>query len=511
MFFMEAYKQRTIKGIVWNFFLLLLAAPIGYLVRILYAHNIPKLEVGLFYAVLDFCCMIIIFKDFGLNAALVRFIPKFLYEKRNDLVKSAIISVGIFQSFISLIITILVIILAPFIAKYYINNQGQFTGHLNLVIHVLIILNIGYCFQSIMDVLSNAIQGFQNQKYFGTINLIKIFLILILSAMFIYILGMHNVFAPVYAYTLTPVILILIYSYIFVKKIFPEFLKERFFFSRQLIKDLFSYGLPVMLGSAGTLILGYVDGICLTYFTGLNAVADYRNVAMPTVSVLSYFASAVGSVLFPLSAELWEKGYKEALGYGVERIFLYSFVLVLPMAILMAYFPEAIINLFFNPQYLSAVWAIRILSLGTLFMTLNRIGFTVLNGIGKPMLSTKILYLGAMFNLIFNILLIPKFGIVGASFTTVSAYLLMWIFQAWCLKKFLFFSFKIKKWCLALLVALIGIIPLVLIEKVIKEVSLKVIIGSTVYLVFYFSGVFKERVVEVKEIYETVKRFKKEK
>jgi len=503
-----SYKERAIKGISWNFLLLILAAPIGYLVRMLYANKIPKLEVGLFYAVLDFCCMVAIFKDLGLSAALVRYIPKFLHEKRKDLVKSAIISVGILQSSVSLIITILIILLAPFIAKYYINNQGQFTGHLDLVIDVLVILSIGYWFQSIMDVISNSIQGFQNQKYFGTINFVRISLILILSAIFIYVFEIHSALCPTYAYTITPILLILIYGYIFIKKIFPEFFKEKFLFSKKLIKDLFSYGLPVMLGSAGSLVLGYVDGICLTYFTGLNAVADYRNVAMPTVSILSYFASAVSSVLFPLSSELWEKGYKEVLGYGVERICLYSFVLVLPMAILMAYFPEVIINLFFNPQYLSAVPAIRILSLGTIFMTLNRIGFTVLNGIGKPMLSTKILYFGAIFNLVFNILLIPKLGIVGASLTTVFGYLLMWILQAWYLSRFLNYSFLIKKWILSLLVSVFSLIPLILITKIINNIILQLIVGGIVYFGIYLVGILGLKIIDIKEIFSVIKNFR---
>ncbi|WP_048197393.1 flippase [Methanocaldococcus sp. FS406-22] len=503
-----SYKERAIKGIGWNFLLLILAAPIGYLVRMLYANEIPKLEVGLFYAVLDFCCMVAIFKDLGLSAALVRYIPKFLHERRKDLIKSAIVSVGILQSSVSLIITILIILLAPFIAEFYINNQGQFTGHLDLVINVLIILSIGYWFQSIMDVISNSIQGFQNQKYFGTINFVRIFLILVLSVVFIYIFGMHSVFTPTYAYTLAPILMILVYGYIFIKKIFSEFFKERFLFSKKLVKDLFSYGLPLMIGSAGSLVLGYVDGICLTYFTGLNAVADYRNVAMPTVSILGYFASAVGAVLFPMSSELWEKGYKEALGYGVERICLYSFVLVLPMAILMAYFPEVIINLFFNPQYLSAAPAIRILSLGTVFLTLNNIGFTVLNGIGKPHLSTKILYGGAIFNLVFNILLIPKFGIVGASLTTIFSYLIMWILQAWYLSRFLNYSFLIKKWILAVLVGIFSLIPLMLVTKIISNVVLQLIVGGVVYFGVYLIGILGLKIININEIKNIVSSLK---
>ncbi|ENN95640.1 polysaccharide biosynthesis protein, partial [Methanocaldococcus villosus KIN24-T80] len=399
-------------------------------------------------------------------------------------------------------------LLSPLIAEYYINNQGQFTGHLDLVINVLIILSVGFWFQSIMDVISSSIQGFQNQKYRGTISFVRISLILILSAIFIYFFGFHNVFVPTYAYTLTPVLMILIYAYIFFKKIFPEFFEVKFLLSKKLIKDLFSYGIYIMIGSAGSLVLGYIDGICLTYFIGLNAVADYRNVAVPTVSVLSYFASSVTTVLFPLSSELWVKGYKKALGYGVEKICLYSFILVLPMAILMTYFPKVIINLFFNPQYLSAADAIRILSLGMIFMTLNNIGFTVLNGIGKPHLSTKILYVGAIFNLIFNILLIPKFGIVGASLTTVFGYLLMWILQVKYLNKFLNYSFLIKKWILVTLIGIFSLIPLIIITKIINNIILQLILGGIVYFGIYLIGIFGLRIIDVKEIYDMLNKIR---
>ena len=45
----------------------------------------------------------------------------------------------------------------------------------------------------------------------------------------------------------------------------------------------------------------------------------------------------------------------------------------------MAYFPTVIINVLFNPQYLSAAPAIQILSFGAIFSTFNTIGFNILN------------------------------------------------------------------------------------------------------------------------------------
>ncbi|AVB77128.1 flippase [Methanococcus maripaludis] len=497
-----SYKERVLKGVSWNFLLLLAAAPIGYFVRILYSNEIPKLDVGLFYAVFDFCCMIAIFKNLGLNAALVRFIPKYLHEKRLDLVKSSIICAGVLQTTVSLIMTLLIILLSSFIATYYINNQGQFTGQLDLVICVLIILSIGYWFQSIMDVVANSIWGFQNQKYYGTINFVKIFMVLIISFILIHVFDVRTVFTPICAYTLAPILMIFIYTYIFIKKIFPEFFIEKFSFSKKLTKDLFSYGLPLMMGSAGALVLNYIDGICLTYFAGLNAVADYRNVAMPTVSILRYFATAVGAVLFPMSSELWEMGHGGILGKSVEKICLYSFVAVFPITVLTAYFPEVIVNLFFNTQYLPAADAIRILSLGTIFFTLNSIGFNVLNGIGKSLLSTKIIYFGAIFNLIFNILLIPKFGIVGASATTVLGYLLMWILQARYLGDFINYSNMLKKWLITTLLGVFSLIPLIFVTKIINNIILQLSVGMAVYLGVYALGIILFKIIEIEKLKE---------
>jgi O-antigen/teichoic acid export membrane protein len=110
---------------------------------------------------------------------------------------------------------------------------------------------------------------------------------------------------------------------------------------------------------------------------------------------------------------------------------------------------------------------------------------------------------------VFNILLIPKFGIVGASLTTVFGYFLMWILQAWYLSRFLNYSFLIKKWILVVLVGIFSLIPLVLITKIINNIILQLIVGGVVYFGVYLIGILVFKVVDVKEIYNTIKSLKR--
>jgi O-antigen/teichoic acid export membrane protein len=294
--------------------------------------------------------------------------------------------------------------------------------------------------------------------------------------------------------------MILIYGSIFLTYIFPEFFTEKFNFSKKLLKDIFSYSMPVMFGSAGFLVMGYLDSICLTYFTGLDAVADYRNVAMPTVTVLSYFAGAVCRVLLPMSAEMWEKGEKKNLSEGLKKILSYSFIISVPLAVILAYFPTVLINLFFNGNYLSAALPMSILSFGIIFLSMNNIVFNVFNGIGKPYISTKILYIGAIFNLIFNLLLIPNFGTIGAAFTTTLSYVLIQGLQARYLNKFLDYKFPIKKFILCVISSLISIIPLFAIKGMIFNEYLLILLSGIVYFIMYLVLICALKILDVTEL-----------
>ncbi|BAP63282.1 flippase [Methanococcus maripaludis] len=493
-----SYKERMIKGAGWNFLFLVLAAPVGYFVRILYANSLTKVEVGLFYAIFDLICMMAIFRGLGLNNAVVYFIPKFLVQNRKDLIKSTLILVLIIQTLTTVLAAFLIYLLSPIIIVNYINSQGQF-GDYSIISLMFLIMILGYyIFDGLKVLIFSLFQGFQNQKVYSTCNFLNIFTVLILSLFFIYF-GL-GVYSPVLAYTFTQFFMIIIYGTVFFKKTFPEVFTEKFNFSKKLLSDIFSYSMPVMFGSAGFLIMGYLDSICLTYFTGLDAVADYRNVAMPTVLILSYFASSICNVILPMSTEMWEKGEKKNLSEGLKKILSYSFIISVPFAVILAYFPTVLINLFFNANYLSAALPMSILSFGIIFLSMNNIVFNVFNGIGKPHLSTKILYIGAAFNLIFNLILIPKFGTIGAAFTTTLSYILIQILQTKYLNKFLDYIFPVKKFILCLISSLGSIVPLLIIKEIIVNEYLLIFLSGIVYFIMYLLLILVLKILNINEL-----------
>jgi len=258
--------------------------------------------------------------------------------------------------------------------------------------------------------------------------------------------------------------------------------------------------MPIMFGSAGFIIMGYLDSICLTYFTGLDAVADYRNVAMPTVLVLSYFATAICKVILPMSTEMWEKGEKRNLSESLKKILSYSFIISVPLAVILAYFPTVLINLFFNETYSTAAIPMSILSFGIIFLSMNNIVFNIFNGIGKPHLSTKILYIGAAFNLIFNLLLIPKFGTIGAAFTTTLSYILIQGLQVTYLNNLLDYKFPVKTFGLCVISALLSIIPLLIIKEMIFNEYLLLLLSCVTYCAAYLLLIYILKILDFNEL-----------
>src|SRR3989338_7556502 len=88
---MVNYTKFAIKGATIVFIISILAAFLGYFVRVVLARILTVEDFGLFYAIFSFLGLLGVFKSIGQDQAIVKFIPEFLHKKRNDLVKSSIL------------------------------------------------------------------------------------------------------------------------------------------------------------------------------------------------------------------------------------------------------------------------------------------------------------------------------------------------------------------------------------------------------------------------------------
>ena len=504
---MANYTKKALRGSLIIFTFFMVTQFFSYLVRFLFAKKLTTIEYGLFYACFAFVSFFTIFKEFGLNEALTKFIPEFLVKKKDTSIKNSIVYAFIIQFIVTALISGAIFLLADYLSGNYFHNQ--------LASITLKILLIGFLLDSIVVVLKNTFLGYQRYALYSSIMFFKMIAVLV-SALILFSLE-FKIFSPALAYAIAPFILLVIFIPVFLKKVFPKFLRIKSSWDSNLFKTLSSYGLIVMAGMAGSSLLGYADTLILTYFS-LTSVALY-NIALPTANIVLYMVIAISNTLFPLVSEMWAKKEDIIIKKGVELLYRTVFLAVIPVALTLFAFPDVFVRIFFGEKFLAekvvifgysfvaVTFTLQILIAGIIFSVLFVINNNIINGLGKPKINTKIVFIAALINIILNFTLIPKWGIVGAAIGMSISNVLMAALSLMFLRRFLYVSLPFRAWiktCLSGITFLIIAYSM----KVLMPVDsplLKLVIVAIAATVVYSYLLFLLRVITVAEIREWIK------
>ena len=113
------YAERIAKGTAIVFLISVVGLFIGYLFRMFLARNLTLEDFGLFYAILAFIGLTTLFRDLGLNQALVKHIPEFLVKRNFGKIKSSIILVAFIQLIIASLFILVLFVFSDQIAVNY--------------------------------------------------------------------------------------------------------------------------------------------------------------------------------------------------------------------------------------------------------------------------------------------------------------------------------------------------------------------------------------------------------
>ena len=173
--------------------------------------------------------------------------------------------------------------------------------------------------------------------------------------------------------------------------------------------------------SLDTAMLGFMKG---------DAETGIYSAAVKIKLVLTAFVTSLGAVLFPRSAYLVKKGeYKEFADLS-RRAMGMVVTAALPMAVFFMLFADEGIALLSGAEYADAVLPMRIIMPTLVLIGMSNItGIQLLMSIGreKTVLFSEIA--GAFTDIIFNAILIPKYGAAGAAAGTLAAEFIVWLWQ----------------------------------------------------------------------------------
>ena len=186
--------------------------------------------------------------------------------------------------------------------------------------------------------------------------------------------------------------------------------------SIQEMGQIVRFSLPVLVGVVGIWALLNIDIMILARFVGAEDVGVY-GMAYPTARLLFGFSTALSALLVPRISELTYTG-KDAVR-SIRSSFDVCAVVTLPMAVTLAAFSREILYVLFGN--VDGSWALKILSLAMFVYSLFFIGYSALQGLGRPVHSMGSALISAGCGIGLCFVFIPRFGMEGAAFSTAAA------------------------------------------------------------------------------------------
>ncbi len=194
-------------------------------------------------------------------------------------------------------------------------------------------------------------------------------------------------------------------------------------FRRSHIQSLFAFSVWTFLSSSGYLVFSYADTIMIGHFMAETDVGIYR-VALQLTTIATFVAIALHTTLYPKISYWGKQGDLPSVERALSRAFTYSLLLAVPIVAGGWLLGERLLYFFYGAAFSSGAGALAILLLVQMASVFMYLQTMCLNALDRPRDSFKVTAVAVAANIGLNLLLIPAYGIVGASAATLATMVL---------------------------------------------------------------------------------------
>ena len=479
--------NRGLKLIIKSSIVVLIGLTLSKLFTYVYKVILARYFGPEIYGMFSLAIMILgwftVIAAFGLARGVLRFVSLYRGKKEIAKIKNALRFSLIFLSFSTVFAAIMMYVSADFIAvKIF---------HTPELIIFLKVFSLFIPFYVFSRVFASIIRAYEKIGWYSfvsniLINFAKVF------ALILFVLMGFKTNAIIWSYA-AGIMSVFIVAYLICRYKVPEIFGPYIInqkIKKEEIKKFFSYSWPIMFFSLMTSIFYEIDSFIIGYFMDVSSVGFY-NVAITIVGVMGIAPELFMQLFFPLITKEFSNRNFIVIRELTKQVSKWIFIIILPIFLLLILFPEAIVNLLFGPGYIIAQEPLRIIAVGGLIAALViPITTNIISMAGKSKLLLLNLILASLFNLILGLLLIPKYGLIGAALSTSFVNVMMsigLITQTYSLTKA--FPFR-RKMLRIFSVSLIPIFILFYLKEIVPINNLSLILIGILFLLIYLILIF---------------------
>ena len=191
-------------------------------------------------------------------------------------------------------------------------------------------------------------------------------------------------------------------------------------FSILSAKKILAVAVPFGLANTIWILMTSTDALVIGWFRTASELGQYAAAQRP-ISALTLVPTIMAASSLTLIARAAKEGAQERLKSFIERLVTLSLAIVFPIAVGGIIVAPGIIHLLYGPEYLPAILSFQLLCIT---LAINYPASVITNlvlAFKQQKIFTAAMVIGALGNLLLDILLVPRFGIAGSVIATICA------------------------------------------------------------------------------------------
>ena len=440
-------------------------------------------DYGIIATALIFPSMLSLFKDWGTNSAMVKYLAQYKSEKETGNIKNVMVTGMLFELVMGVLLTLLCFFLADFLATS--------VFHLPEAKVLIEVASFTILADSFLKISQSTFIGLERLEFHSLTLILNSSIRCLLAPLLVWrgfgVMGaiQGQIFAQITAGSIG----IIFFYYSFLRK-YKEPLNK--IAIKGTLKTLLKYGMPlsVSIVAAGFLPQFYNTVLTQTFSAAnisyTTALGNFQAALNFTV-IITFFTVPITTVLFPAFSKLKAEKEKETLRAVFTTSVKYGALLTIPVTLMMMVLSEPIVFAVVGTEYTDAPFYLSIYAILYLYAGIGNLSLAnFLNGQGKTQITMKAALITLCVGLTLGWILISQFGVIGLIATTLVAGLPSLIYVQWWVRKNFGATVDWKSSAKILLASMIATgFTYLLLAQINLSYWIEMIIGGTTFLTVY--------------------------
>ncbi len=208
------------------------------------------------------------------------------------------------------------------------------------------------------------------------------------------------------------------------------------------LKDVLHLSSSLFLGNILMDMIFRIDRLFLKNILKSDRMVGFYSIGSNLMRLSFMLTLSIASTIFSSIARVYQKGRMDKVVQYIEEGTRYLLLMIVPFSFVVMVLAHDIVHVLYGKSYAIAVPALKILMLSTIFYSVFRLYRRCLVAIDKAWYvvwdSAGLLALDVVLNLV----LIPKFGLIGAAWAITLSAITGMLLSVWKLKREVHFSFQ---------------------------------------------------------------------